>query len=338
MSSILTPQALAFCSDYSEQRWAFEQATEGACTFVEHTLRDAGLPLHAVTARTKEHHSLLKKLRRKHYADPASEITDLVGVRVIARYRGEVDQSEEVLRGRLSVDDGRSIDKSSQLDRREFGYRSVHLIVSLADLGVDVPEITHGYMFEIQIRSILEHAWAENEHDLIYKSGLVVSRENIRAFAAAAGTLELLDREFERLRSVANEEAQMRQEQIENGLGIADSLDAVGVIAILRVLAPHNPGFLGSDTPLGSDASLINEALHAAGLSTVNAVRLAFGSERFKAATERFAALSGVTVHEVSHMAIGALLATTQDGFPLDQFPDLLFDPNLIAAIEGDDD
>ena len=337
MSSVLSPQDLEFHSEYSERQSAFDEAAAHARTFVENALADVGLIPHAVTARAKDPSSLLEKLRRRQYADPASDIADLVGVRVITRYRDEVDHCAAALRNRLEVDDTRSVDKRSQLDLREFGYRSVHLIVPLADLGIEVPEETHDSMFEIQIRSILEHAWAENEHEL-YKSGIEISKESSRDFAAIAGTLELLDREFERLRSVVLDlEVEVRQQQIEDGSGSAATLDTAGIIAILGVLAPSSPGFLGSNSLPRSGATLLNEAFRSAGLTTANAVKLAFESDRFKSAAEEFAALSGLTLDELSLMAIGALLASTQADFPLAEFPDLLFDPNLVAAIAEDE-
>lgn len=295
------------------------------------------MPPLAVTARAKTALSLLEKLRRKRYTDPEGQIADLVGVRVITRFRKDVDQCVDVLKGRLNVDAQQSVDKRSQLDLREFGYRSVHLVASLADLGINVPEQTHNSMFEIQVRSILEHAWAENEHALCYKSGITLSKENAREFAAVAGALEILDREFERLRGVLEIEVAQRLRRIQDGSGNAQPLDTAGVIAILAILAPSNPGWLGesaSHLPQSS-AALIDEAFRSAGLTTPNAVKLAFKSKRFRDAAERFASLGGLTFTDVSHLALGALLAATQDGFPIDEFPDILSDPDLRSALEA---
>ena len=199
-----------------------------------------------------------------------------------------------------------------------------------------MPEVIHDYYFEVQIRSILEHAWAEHQHQLFYKSGLVVSKENTRSLAAVAGTLELLDGEFERLRSVLENEVEIRRQLINDGLGSTATLDTAGVIAILDILAPHNPSFLGPNALPTSGASILAEAFLVAGLTTVDDVEHAFKGERFISAAERFASLSGLDWGGISHMAIGALLVATQDGFPLIEFRDVLSDSNLIAAIDDD--
>ena len=53
-----------------------------------------------------------------------------------------------------------------------------------------------GLKCEIQIRSVLQHAWAEIEHDLGYKSELTIPKEVRRSFSRLAGLLELGDKEF----------------------------------------------------------------------------------------------------------------------------------------------
>src|SRR6185503_1723451 len=58
-----------------------------------------------------------------------------------------------------------------------------------------------GWPFEVQIRSILQHAWAEIEHDIGYKSPRALSYPTRRSFARLASLLELADIEFTRLRA-----------------------------------------------------------------------------------------------------------------------------------------
>ena len=53
---------------------------------------------------------------------------------------------------------------------------------------------------EIQVRTILQHAWAEIEHDVVYKSLGEIPFRVRRRFACLAGLLEIADREFESLR------------------------------------------------------------------------------------------------------------------------------------------
>jgi hypothetical protein len=96
----------------------------------------------------------------------------------------------------------RAAAKRVELGLHDFGYRSVHLIAKLKQgqvLSGQYQPLRDNW-FEIQIRSILEHAWAEIEHEVVYKSGVDFPDEVKRRFARLAGSLELLDNEFLALR------------------------------------------------------------------------------------------------------------------------------------------
>lgn len=54
--------------------------------------------------------------------------------------------------------------------------------------------------FEVQMRSILQHAWANMNHDTGYKSGVEIPRVYMRNMSRLAGMLELVDDEFSRIR------------------------------------------------------------------------------------------------------------------------------------------
>ena len=74
----------------------------------------------------------------------------------------------------------------------------MHYIASLSSNRVIQTEYRKycGDEFEIQIRSILQHAWAEIEHDLGYKSEAAIPRDIRRRFSRLAGLLEIADDEF----------------------------------------------------------------------------------------------------------------------------------------------
>jgi len=155
-----------------------------------------------VTARAKTIDSVRRKLRRKRYKQPAQRLTDLIGVRVITYYRDAVDPIVERLRQAFEINERDTTDKRRVLGLREFGYRSVHVIARLRPgqvISLDDRAIRRRW-FEIQVRSIVEHAWAEIEHEIVYKSGVALPDAARRRFASLAGTLELLDNEFLALR------------------------------------------------------------------------------------------------------------------------------------------
>ena len=85
-----------------------------------------------------------------------------------------------------------------------FGYASRHLMIGLDPARESHPDFAHlhGHAAQVQVRTVLQHAWAEFEHDIRYKG--TVPAEHVgdfdRRFTLAAGLLELADREFSEIR------------------------------------------------------------------------------------------------------------------------------------------
>ena len=84
------------------------------------------------------------------------------------------------------------MDKRKLHEIDSFGYLSLHYICSLAK---------YPYWFEIQIRTVLQHAWANMSHDTGYKSGVEIPKTYMRSMSRLAGMLELIDDEFSRIRT-----------------------------------------------------------------------------------------------------------------------------------------
>jgi ppGpp synthetase/RelA/SpoT-type nucleotidyltranferase len=171
--------------------------------------------IHTIQARAKDFDSFAKKsikIDRKtgglKYPDPLKEITDLAGVRVIAYIQQTVKDVEEVIRNEFSVQE--RLDKDAALlDEGRIGYKSIHFLVKLKDPRVSSPEYSQfqEMVAEIQVRTILQHSWAEMEHDIQYKSDQQIPNELRRRFIALAGLLEITDREFE---SIQREDDRLR--------------------------------------------------------------------------------------------------------------------------------
>ena len=93
-------------------------------------------------------------------------ITDLCGLRIITYYEDEVDQIAAFIREHFSTDEDNSVDKREKLDPDQFGYASVHVIVNLPiDASGINPRSGESCKVEIQIRSMLQHAWAAHSAD-----------------------------------------------------------------------------------------------------------------------------------------------------------------------------
>ena len=184
--------------EYQAQLPQYDALREAAITHVAQMLAIAGLKIHHITGRVKKPASLAEKLRRKpgRYTS-LSDVTDLVGVRIITYFESDVNVVSRLIEQTYAVDWNNSSDKSKMHDPDRFGYMGVHYVVQV---GPDTPGFEHLPLaqspFEIQIRSILQHAWAEIEHDLGYKNREAVPREVSRRFYRLAGLLEMADEEF----------------------------------------------------------------------------------------------------------------------------------------------
>ena len=173
---------------------------------IEDVLSDAGLTYDHVTARVKEWRSLRSKSRKRRpdgmlmYPHPWQDIHDLIGVRVTTYHSTEIPRIIEAL---TEVFEGRrSVDKTAQTRvSGSFGYGSHHLILRVPPARVaPVLQAYAGREFEVQIRTVLQHAWAEFEHDIRYKrrgNTGKLAPEVDRAFTLAAGLIELADQQFD---------------------------------------------------------------------------------------------------------------------------------------------
>ena len=153
---------------------------------------ETNLKVHSVTARAKARSSLAQKLARPDRSyDALWDVTDLVGLRVVTYFEDDVDRVGDVIERRFDVAFEHSVDKRKARDPSTFGYRSLHYVCRFR--GGDLPAEA---CFEIQVRTVLEHAWAEIEHDLGYKSPAVVPLPVRRRLHRIASLLELADEEF----------------------------------------------------------------------------------------------------------------------------------------------
>jgi ppGpp synthetase/RelA/SpoT-type nucleotidyltranferase len=171
----LNRPAQKFLNFYAAQMEDTERAARLIRDEVERVVRDTGAFVQIVGARAKTVNSLRAKLRRKQYKRPIQRLMDLIGVRVITYYRDAVDPIVARLRDTFEINEKDTIDKRRALGLREFGYRSVHVIARLrpTQLLALANSPVRKRWFEIQVRSIVEHAWAEIEHEIVYKSGVV---------------------------------------------------------------------------------------------------------------------------------------------------------------------
>lgn len=188
--------------EYDKNIKLLKSFTESLEISVREILKESGIQC-TVASRTKERGSLIRKIEGKNDAYwKLGDITDIVGLRIITYFEDDVPAVCAILEGNLTIDEENSIDKGASLSVDQFWYRSVHKVVSLSEARAALYENKKfkGLKAEIQVRSVLQHAWAEMEHDIGYKSNLEVPADMRRKFSRLAGLLELADQEFVRIR------------------------------------------------------------------------------------------------------------------------------------------
>ncbi len=185
--------------DYS----VFEKMQTIVRSKLDEMIKENGLYVNAVESRIKSRESLSGKLLNKGYKyHSLSDITDILGVRVVTFYTDEVDNIALLIEKIFDVDWQNSVDKRKISDPHHFGYMSLHYICRIPTTVYQDPSCPqiNEYRFEIQMRSALQHVWATIEHDIGYKSGVEIPGKHIRTINRLAGLLELADEQFASLR------------------------------------------------------------------------------------------------------------------------------------------
>ena len=183
----------AILQEYRDQLPRLREAADTVYGRLKATLDEAGLLVAAIEYRVKAEDSLAGKLELKGAKyKTLADITDIIGMRVITFYIDDVDKVASAVERLFEVDWANSVDKRKIHEIDSFGYLSLHYICSMPDFP---------YRFEIQMRTVLQHAWANMNHDTGYKSGVEVPREYLRNLSRLAGMLELVDEQFSSIRA-----------------------------------------------------------------------------------------------------------------------------------------
>jgi putative GTP pyrophosphokinase len=183
---------------YEQNRPIFKSLAQKVEDIIKENLEQNKIQYHSVSNRAKDLDSFNKKAQNEKYTDPINEIKDMAGIRVITYLESDVAIVANTVENLFDIDKINSIDQSQLLGSDKLGYRSVHYISKFDKERCKLPEckLYKGLPFEIQIRSILQHSWAEIEHDRNYKFSGKLPTQLQRRFYLISGMLEIADREF----------------------------------------------------------------------------------------------------------------------------------------------
>lgn len=195
-----------------------------------------------VSARSKEPASIAGKVLKKYIQlgnvdEIYKKFTDLVGARVIFLRRDQVEAADTKIRDFFIVDDHNSQNTAERLNDREFGYQSRHYIVRIDNMWMEKKasplllkkdggekitlkeRLGTPIFIELQVRTWLQHVWADLSHDSIYKGDRVIPRELMRSWNALAAILENVDEDIVRCLD------QLEQYRKNSAYNIAEEVD-----------------------------------------------------------------------------------------------------------------
>ncbi|CAN7434673.1 GTP pyrophosphokinase [Aminobacter sp. LjRoot7] len=171
----MTENQLSLEEQFGEARSVFESFSGNVAGLLQTLCLAEGIEFLQIESRTKTAESFKDKIGRpekKGKYKSIGDITDISGIRIISYYQKDVDRICRIIEENFDVDKENSTDKKRVMDADRFGYLSVHYVVKHSKLRSGLPENRpfSGMVAEIQVRTVLQHAWAVLDRRLRYNS------------------------------------------------------------------------------------------------------------------------------------------------------------------------
>ena len=206
---------------YAQERPLYDAFSHNLRTLIESLLEAEGIKYQVVEARAKDVDSFKEKITRsgKSYVDPIKELSDLCGARIIVYYQGDVDLVADLIAREFKVEENESIHQAESFDADRFGYLSLHYVVTLGATRSKLSEwkFADALKAEIQIRTVIQHAWSAVSHALQYKQETAIPSKLQRRLFRIAGLFELADAEFMGIREAKDTLTKDAAAQLLNG-------------------------------------------------------------------------------------------------------------------------
>ncbi|MCR4733440.1 MAG: (p)ppGpp synthetase [Treponema sp.] len=167
-------------------------------------------------ARVKSFNSYYKKVLRQKpeqttNPDELIYLTDMMGIRMICSFLEDINIALNQIKEIFEIKEVEL--KGAEKKFSEFGYESVHVLIKIPEnckpalqgKYAKLKAISDEIVCEIQIRTILQDAWAEVEHELIYKTEFSPFDKPLRRkLASLNASLTLADITFQEIRDYQN--------------------------------------------------------------------------------------------------------------------------------------
>lgn len=248
----------------------YSRLTDAVSTIIKSLLEDKKIEYLTISDRTKDEASIIEKIRRKNYHNPLKQLTDISGIRIILYIESDVDKVYKILSEAFEADTENSSNRDEVLSANEVGYRSVHLVCELGRKRTSLPEFASfkALKFEIQIRTVLQHAWAELSHDRSYKFQGSLPDNIQRKLYLHAGLLEIADKGFNEI----SNEIDTYKEKIENAYQKEDLSALVNSISLRQFVKKWSSDNDFEVRNTSSDLASIVAELKEYGIFTIEAL------------------------------------------------------------------
>lgn len=228
-------------AEFNKNLPSYRRLVEEVKYVLETKLQAANIKPAVLQGRAKDLDSFRAKIGRKRYAKPLEEITDFAGVRVVCHYESDTAEIASAIRSEFNVIE--HVDKTVGLGVDKMGYGGAHFIVTLGSRysGARYDGIA-GLRCEIQVRTVLQDAWAMISHQLSYKNEESVPPRLQRDLNSVSALLEIAQRTFDNVREQRNvyvNEIEEKEKDPEEFL--AQSVDYETLLAYTRWKFPELP-------------------------------------------------------------------------------------------------
>ena len=189
---------------YSNHIGFYYELSQKVSEIIEDIIIHRKIPFQDIQNREKELKKFEQKIRESVDYNP-KDMEDLAGIRVICYTKSDVNDVCKVIEDTFDVDHKKLIDRSKKLGTTEMGYASFNFVATFTEDRINSAEELSDFSnknFEIQVRTVLQHAWAEIEHDDLYKNPEKLSNEIRRRFYLVSSVLESADNELETLHRI----------------------------------------------------------------------------------------------------------------------------------------
>jgi len=194
----IAPNRVALETTYKDHEEAYYLVVRDIARKIEQELTSRQVRA-SIRFRVKTFDNYFRKfVRRRRESKDKIFITDILGIRIICPFLEALKEIETIIKELFSIVEVEN--KGEFYSFKEFGYDSTHILIKLPVPEVD-PTGEPLICAEIQLRTILQDAWAEVEHELIYKAGFNPFDKPLRRkLAAVNANLTLADIIFQEIR------------------------------------------------------------------------------------------------------------------------------------------